>query len=121
MLKVAKDNKVPPSHMPKKILILSDMEFNVCTSNPNNEAMNMIKRMYDEENYKVPQIVFWNISSRQDNVPVRYNEKGVALVSGFSPSIMKSLLSGTLDPMKIMLKTVKSERYQLVEDTYNNK
>jgi hypothetical protein len=57
--------------------------------------------------------VFWNLNAA-DNVPVKFNAKGVALVSGFSPSIVKSVLSADLEdftPEQIMLKTIMSERY----------
>lgn len=118
ILDTAIKNNVPATDMPNKILIMSDMEFDSCIANNKDTAMDMIKRMYEEAGYTVPQIVFWNIESRQNNIPVRYNEKGVALVSGFSPSIMQSLLGGDLDPIKIMLKTVVSERYQMVTDTF---
>ena len=114
LLGVAVKHKVPKKDMPTKILILSDMEFNECGQEPNDTAMNMIRRMYDKSGYKVPQIVFWNLSSRHDNIPVRSNEKGTALVSGFSPSIMKSLLCGDLDPMKIMMKTINDKVYDIV-------
>lgn len=118
ILDTAIKNNVPATDMPSKILIMSDMEFDRCVRNSHDTAMDMIKRMYEEAGYTVPQIVFWNIDSRQNNIPVRYNEKGVALVSGFSPSIMQSLLGGDLDPIKIMLKTVGGERYQLVKETF---
>ena len=39
------------------------------------------------------EIIYWNIRSRHDNVPTRFDEMGTTLVSGFSPSIMKSILS----------------------------
>ena len=59
----------------------------------NPTAQEMIKGMYEEAGYEMPSIVYWNIQSRQDNIPTRFDEMGTALVSGFSPSIMKSILS----------------------------
>ena len=44
----------------------------------------------------------------------RSNEQGVALVSGFSPAIIKGVLAADLDnftPEAIMLKTIMSDRY----------
>lgn len=59
-------------------------------------------------------LFFWNLNS-YDNVPVKFNDTGVALVSGFSPAIVKSILSNdSLDnftPEKIMLNTIMNERY----------
>jgi hypothetical protein len=114
ILDTAKKNKLKQSDMPTKILIISDMEFDSCVQDGSYTAFEMITRMYKEAKYKLPQVVFWNVDSRQSNVPVRMNDQGVALVSGFSPSIMTNLLDGQLDPMKVMLKTVNSERYNRI-------
>ena len=49
-------------------------------------------------------------------VPLRENELGVALVSGFSPAVMQMVLSGELDPFKCLLEQLNKERYQPIED-----
>jgi hypothetical protein len=117
-------HKVPQSEMPTKLLILSDMEFDACITAGSNggrygggaavsvSAMEFIEQEYAAAGYKVPQIVFWNLSGRNGNSPVTYNKVGAALVSGFSPSIVKSVLGGEeMTPISIMLKTVMCERY----------
>ena len=112
ILDVAVKGKVPAEDMPKVLLILSDMQFDYCAKH-DDSAMEMIKRKYEESGYTVPQIVFWNLNAH-DNVPVKFNTKGVALVSGFSPTIVKSVLSADLEeftPEQIMRKTIMSERY----------
>ena len=101
---------VPEADMPTKILILSDMEFNSCGRLTNYEN---IVRKYAVAGYKCPQIVFWNINGRAGNVPVKLNQPGVALVSGFSPAILQSVLNGSLNPMNVMLETVLKDRYDL--------
>ena len=114
ILSVAVKGNVPDSDMPKMLLILSDMQFNQC-AHYDDSAMQMIERKFAEAGYTVPQIVFWNLNS-SDNVPVKADKTGAALVSGFSPSIMKALLSADLDqftPEGIMLKTVMVDRYKL--------
>ena len=114
ILSVAVKNSVPESDMPKMLLILSDMQFNQC-ARYDDSAMEMIERKYAEAGYTVPQIVFWNLNS-SGNAPVKADKSGAALVSGFSPSIMKALLSADLDqftPEGIMLKTVMVPRYDI--------
>lgn len=114
ILRVATRNKVAAEDMPQVLLIMSDMQFNQCTRF-DDSAMQMIRRKYEDAGYNVPAIVFWNLNAA-DNVPVRFDEKGVALVSGFSPTIMKSVLSADLEgmtPESIMVKTVSSDRYAL--------
>lgn len=112
ILQTAIEGNVPQSEMPAALLILSDMQFDQCTTH-DDSAMEMIARKYIDNAYNVPNIVFWNLYAN-DNVPAKFNDKGVALVSGFSPSIVKGVLAADLDnftPEAIMLKTIMSERY----------
>lgn len=114
ILKVAVRNKVDAADMPKVLMIFSDMNFNQCTKF-DNSAIEMIRRKYEEAGYDVPTVVFWNINS-SDHVPVRFDEKGVALVSGFSPAIMKAVLGADLDgltPEAVMNKAISSDRYAI--------
>ena len=121
ILDQATKHKLSQDKMPNKILILSDMEFNSATGGGGwrNEggkwtptAQQMIEKMYNDAGYKIPQIVYWNIQSRNGGVPVAFDAKGTALVSGFSPAIMTSLLGGDIEsPQQIMDKTILSERY----------
>ena len=113
ILNKATQNNLPESEMPTKILIISDMEFNSCVQNGNDTALSMIQRMYAEAGYKMPDIIFWNVNGRLGNVPANFKAKNVGLVSGFSPAILKSVLSGSIDtPASLMLKTINSERYK---------
>lgn len=115
ILKYAKEWRVPEKHMPKYLLIMSDMEFNACTEH-DDSAMQMIERKYKEAGYNVPNIVFWNLNARSGNVPVKYDKKGVALVSGFSPAIMTSILAADeLDPVSVMMQTLNSPRYAVIK------
>jgi len=98
--------------MPQTLLIMSDMQFDACVKQ-DDSAIEMIRNKYEEAGYQMPNVVFWNLNAR-DNVPVKFNEQGVALVSGFSPSILKAVLSGdmkNLTPVGVMMKTLMVERY----------
>jgi hypothetical protein len=115
VLKVAKDGAVPQEEMPEVLLIMSDMQFDAC-ARFDDSAMKAIERKFTDAGYEVPKIVFWNLNAHE-NVPVKYDTRGVALVSGFSPSIMVSVLGGDTDnftPEAIMLKTLMVDRYNLV-------
>jgi len=119
ILNQAVKHNVPESEMPTMVLILSDMEFDQATSarwgstsewNPT--AHNMIERMYSEKGYTMPKIVYWNLHARNENFPVRFDKKNTALVSGFSPALLKGLLAGRdLTPYSMMIDIVGSERY----------
>jgi hypothetical protein len=121
ILDQATKHNLSQDEMPNKILILSDMEFNMATGGGgwrnepgkwNPTAQQMIEKMYADASYKMPQIVYWNIQSRNGGVPVAFDKQGTALVSGFSPAIMTSLLGGDIEsPQQIMDKTILSDRY----------
>jgi len=114
----ATKHDVPQSSMPTKILILSDMEFNEAIDDGKSvSAIKAIRKRYDDAGYKTPDVVFWNLQSRRlGNIPVSFREDGTALISGFSPSIMKSFLNGkTITPIDIMYETINSPRYENIK------
>ena len=114
ILKTAKDGAVPQEEMPEMLLILSDMQFDAC-ARFDDSAMKMIARKFEEAGYELPKIVFWNLNAK-DNVPVKYDTRGVALISGFSPAIMKAVLGGDTEqftPEGVMLKAIMVDRYNL--------
>jgi hypothetical protein len=114
ILKTAVDNKVAPADMPATLIIFSDMQFNACVQN-DDSAMEMIERKFEAAGYALPKVVFWNLNAGS-NVPVKFDKKGTALVSGFSPAIAASVLGADPDaftPEAIMLKAVMSDRYAL--------
>jgi hypothetical protein len=91
------------------------MQFNACVTF-DDSAMQMIQRKYESAGYEVPKLVFWNLNSK-DNAPVKFDESGTALVSGFSPAIVKPLLSGNLEkftPEAVMLETIMQDRYAVL-------
>lgn len=126
LLVFANQNGVTSEDMPETLLILSDMEFDASTrpytgyyrdDNFNHDdyigtTMEEIEKLYSAMGYKVPKLVFWNLTSRLGHSPVKKDKHGVALVSGFSPSILKTVLSATeFDPVSIMLDTILVDRY----------
>ena len=115
ILHQAKMNNVPEGNMPTKILILSDMQFNQATRRDSFGAQSMIEAMYEEAGYTKPDIIYWNLNAKGGNFPVEFDKNGTALVSGFSPSILKSLLGGkNMTPESIMMDTVNDDRYSVV-------
>ena len=114
VLRVAKAGKVNAEDMPKYILIMSDMQFDQCTRY-DDSAMQMIERKYADAGYAVPNIVFWNLNARAGQSPVKFDKKGTALVSGFSPAILQSILAAEdLDPTSVMMQTLNSDRYAVI-------
>jgi hypothetical protein len=100
--------------MPEMLMIMSDMQFDQCAKF-DDSAMQMIARKFEAAGYELPKIVFWNLNAA-DNVPVKYDARGVALVSGFSPAIMVAVLGGDTEkftPEAIMLKALMVPKYDL--------
>lgn len=120
ILKTAINKNMTQDELPKNILILSDMEFDSATysryGKPNQTLFNTIAQKYAEYGYKLPRLVFWNICSRTGTIPVKQNDLGVALVSGFSPAIVKMVLSNSTDPYECLLEQLNTERYKAVEE-----
>jgi hypothetical protein len=122
ILDKAVKGKVPQSEMPTMLLILSDMEFNAAVNrnyrgnNWDVTAQEMVEKLYSDAGYEMPKIVYWNLHSRNDNnKPVQFDKKGTALVSGFSPAILTSLLSGKdMTPLSMMMTVIDSERYAAI-------
>lgn len=116
ILRVAKNGNVSADQMPKYLLILSDMEFDSATSGTNASAMDLVTDMYYQSGYQLPKIVFWNLNARSGamgNFPVRFQKDGTAMISGFSPAILKNILAAkSFTPVDIMMDTLNSERYQ---------
>lgn len=112
ILRSATMNGLTEEDMPTKVLIISDMEFDRCGTGTNLEY---IREQYVNAGYKLPQLVFWNVNGRMGNAPAKFNEQGIALVSGFSPAILKNILAGVITtPEKFVMDVLNSERYDLV-------
>lgn len=107
MLARANENSVSPEEMPTTLLIISDMQFDAAMKTPSANAMSMIRAEYTRYGYELPKVVFWNVRASKGQ-PAKHNSAGVALVSGYSPSIMKSILSMSPQetPYELMVKTL---------------
>ena len=111
ILDAAKKNSVPQDELPKKLYIISDMEFDYCAEDASLTNFEYAKKLFAEAGYTLPEIVFWNVASRNRQQPVTKNEQGVALVSGCTPRLFSMVASGTMNPYAFMLEVVESERY----------
>lgn len=114
---------MPQRDLPSNLLILSDMEFDMATRSnvngrwvsPDAKMFDTFARRYAAHGYRLPRLVFWNICSRTKTIPLMENALGVALVSGFSPTIVKMVLSNEIDPYKALLAQLMVPRYDVVE------
>jgi Mg-chelatase subunit ChlD len=123
ILRRGQECKLTDEDMPKRLIIVSDMQFNQIQSGgwgatssyqTNFEA---IDRMYKAAGYTRPQIVFWNVNGSSTDFPVTAGEHGTALVAGASPSTLKAIINGAdFTPNGIMRQTLDDERYNPVRE-----
>lgn len=111
LLVLACENKVHQKDMPTHMIIVSDMQFDQCCKSGNNQKE--IMRQFKKAGYKAPILVFWNVNDH-GNKPVTEQRENTVLVSGFSPSVMKTLLKADIEsitPIAQMMETLMQERY----------
>ena len=111
ILNTAMKHNIPQSEMPSALYIISDMEFDSCADNADMTNFEYAKKIFADNGYTLPQVIFWNVDSRNTQQPVTMNEQGVILVSGLSPRIFAMIKSGNLSPYAFMLEVLNSERY----------
>ena len=108
LLPLAVKHQVPREEMVKRLFVFSDMQFDQATGawrenvegwETNHDA---IERAYAEAGYDVPEIVYWNLANRLETMPVEAERKGVALMSGFSPAMMKVFMGEDADAEEAM-------------------
>ena len=106
--------------MPKKIVILSDMQYDAATGR-NVRAIDMIQDKFEQNGLVTPTVVFWNLAPyNMDNCPVTVNDTGVCLISGFSPAIMKAVLANKeslITPTSLMIDAISNPRYDIFDST----
>ena len=127
ILETAVSHNMKQEDLPSAVLIVSDMEFDGATTmwswNISSRELELkyvnlfkvIEAKFAGKGYKMPKLVFWNVCSRTNAIPVTQNEYGVVLVSGFSVNICKMVLTNKLDPYKALLEQLYSPRYENIK------
>ena len=123
MLDTALRTKCSQDDLPQNVIIISDMEFDSATSGwRSNSTINSrnaetvlegIARKWASYGYQMPHLIFWNVQARQNNIPMLGNGP-ISYVSGFSPSIFETIMSGKTG-YDLMLEKLNSERYNCIQ------
>lgn len=133
---VVRKNRLLEEEVPG-IVCFSDMKFNSATGNGYGSTGNVFDTHYERIQalfanvgneitgapYKAPRLCFWDLahnsgsSGGQPGFPVTANDQGVQLISGFSPALLKLVMTGErLDtPWETFMKAVGDDRYDEVE------
>lgn len=119
--------KSPSGYMPKRVLIISDMEFNPYESAYESKEFGIdrnlfksIKESYERKGKKLPKLIFWNVANRSGAVPVVKNDNGLVYIGGFSDNAFKMVKSDELDPQSAILEILESDRYNRIKSIVNN-
>jgi hypothetical protein len=131
LLTTAITNKCSKEEMPTRLYIFSDMEFDSCVTtgpavrdsywgrNGNcvkfseaNTLFEATKKKWAQYGYELPDIIFWNLNARQENIPAI--GKGFSYVSGFSMNMIECILSGK-DGYDLMMAKLDSDRYSIIQ------
>lgn len=121
ILEKGKNADLTDEDMPKRLFIISDMQFNDIDGKTDLTNFEYIDKKYKLHGYTRPQIVFWNVNGENKDFPVSVRDDGTCLVSGASPSTLKAIFSSTsFNPYDIMRTTINDERYQQIRNELLN-
>ncbi len=104
ILDTAVKNNTPVEDMPKKLYIISDMQFNQARSSgcfgwerrKPEPFMQTMKQKYINAGYDMPIIVYWNVRASECGMfQDTFEGENCCMVSGYSPSLFKSIIEGT--------------------------
>ena len=123
LLNTALKNNCSQDDLPQNIIVISDMEFDAATdgwhftsniSSHNAETvLEGIARKWARCGYQMPHLIFWNCQARQNNIPMIGNGP-VSYVSGMSPSIFETIMSGKTG-YDLMMEKLNTERYACIK------
>lgn len=139
ILQDAVNGKLKQEEMVKTLFIFTDMQFNECggyaygrsrygrshlgqqveeTQDDGSweSTFEYAKRTFAERGYELPRIVCWNLrTSGAKTMPVTHDEKGVAMLSGFSAELLKCILTAQeFTPLAMMMHVL--EPYQAPQE-----
>lgn len=117
LLDIARRPDVKREDIPKNIIIISDMEFDSARGYYHNDParstlMESIARKWNSYGLEMPNLIFWNVQARQNNIPMTVKD-GITFVSGFSPVIFEQIMKGKTG-YDLMMDKLNSERYECI-------
>lgn len=114
ILKTAVKFEVRQEELPQVLYIFSDMEFDICTENADETVYENARKRFEARGYRMPAVVFHNVSSWQMQTPVTAHTRGTALTSGAGTHMLEHKFDGNVTPMDHMLRVLNSERYAMI-------
>ena len=115
VLRTAINNHCTQADLPKSIIVVSDMEFDAQRGyygSRNGTLMENIERKWNQAGYKMPNLVYWCVQARQNNIPMTV-KNGVSYISGFSPVLFEQVMKGKT-AFDLMMDKLDSSRYECI-------
>lgn len=115
LLDTARRTHCSQEDLPKSIIVVSDLEFDSQVGRYGKNTQTLMENIKDKWaacGYKIPNLIFWNVQARQNNVPMTV-KNGVTLVSGFSPVIFEQIMKGKT-ALDLVYDKLNSERYACI-------
>jgi hypothetical protein len=129
LLDTAIRNGCSQDEIPQNIIVISDMEFDRCATcgpavssgwrrggdyiSDKATLFERIAQKWAAHGLNLPHMIFWNVDARQNNIPMLGNGP-ISFVSGFSPSIFETIMSGKTG-YDMMMEKLDSERYSVIQ------
>ncbi len=92
LLETARRSGAGKELMPRCLLILSDMQFDA-GAEYDETLMDRIRLQFKYAGYDFPAVIYWNLDAANTGSPDSVHDN-VAMVSGFSPRILRAVFSG---------------------------
>lgn len=116
LLKIALRPDVKKEDIPQNIIIISDMEFDAARLWSDNNSGTLMEHIADKWRawgLKMPNLIFWNVQARQNNIPMTVKD-GITFVSGFSPVLFEQIMKGKT-AFELMLDVLDGEMYARIK------
>jgi len=104
-----------PQEAPKYLLIITDMGFDAVTVNEGDTHIEAIKKRFAVSKYNAPTIVIWNVREEYKQFSAQAYDRGVIMLSGWSPSILSLFEFPDFgSPMECLTRILNHPRYDAV-------
>lgn len=115
LLNVALDKNTRKEDIPETIVVISDMEID-CGSNwmskKTETEMEKMRTKWAAYGMTMPRLIYWNVDARHNTI--LDSGPNVTFVSGASPIIFKSVLTGK-NGYDLMLEAITADRYNVIK------
>ena len=108
------NNMKQQEDLPANVIVISDMQIDcaVTTRRSWDETeMEAIRKKFESYGYKMPRLIYWNVDARENTI--LDNGPDVSYVSGMSPSIFETIMTGKTG-YELMMTKLDSPRYSAI-------